>query len=178
MRTDLRQMNDHDRVNRTFLVDRHDLMAYIRALCWAEDDAEDIFQDTWMALNQAVGRGEDISNVAAWSRTVARRLWLRGRRSQRRERPDDLAVAEAIDAVFTAHPTEPEVHSRLVDALRACLARAEAGVLRLIDRRYGEGVEVADLAAEAGTSVDTMCMRLSRLRRRLRLCIERRLGAA
>jgi RNA polymerase sigma-70 factor (ECF subfamily) len=168
-------MDDDAGIQRAFLVDRHDLMAYLRALCRSEAEAEDLFQDTWLALTDALREGRPVAHVPAWSRTVARRLWLKRIRALRRERPGDEAIATALAEVLDAHPAD-EDRTRMVDALRACLGRLERGTMSLLDRRYGDDLPMTDLAEELGISMDNLCVRLSRARRRLRACIERRLA--
>lgn len=65
-------------------------------------------------------------------------------------------------------------------ALQQCLQGLDGDSCRLLRRKYGEGITLAELAGELRTGIDALKMRLLRLRQRLRTCIQARLdqGAA
>jgi RNA polymerase sigma-70 factor (ECF subfamily) len=164
-----------DRMNREFLAYRRDLRAFLMMLDRDPVLVEDILQETWVLLAEQGAKGVVVGQVDAWCRTTARRAWIRHRRASRRERPDDDLVAERIERAFAAEPVPAEPWEGQVEALRACLDGIDPATRRLLERRYLESVETRTLAEEFGASEATLMVRLSRLRARLRECVESRL---
>lgn len=161
-----------------FLANRHELMAYLMSLDPDPVLAEDILQEVWLALAKEAAEGRLIHQLPAWCRAVGRHAWIKQRRAQRRERPDDAAVAELLDRAFAQEPREPEAWSQQLQALRSCLERLGAPARHLLQRRYVDDADTATLAGELAAAEETVLMRLSRVRGRLRQCVEGRLGGA
>lgn len=159
-----------------FLAHRHELLAYIRSLSRDPQEAEDLLQDTWVTLEESLRNGTVIQCLPAWCRTVARNAWIRRRQAARRERPDDLAVATALEQAFAASERDSTPWSRHLAALDRCLEAADAAGRRLLARRYADGADTGTLAAEFRIDEDTLLRRLSRLRLRLRQCVDQRLA--
>lgn len=161
-----------------FLAHRHELMAFLMSLDPDPVLAEDILQETWLALAAELRLGRSIDNIPAWSRTVARRAWIRHRRAARRERPDDQAIARLLDRAFAAAPRGPELWAEHLSALRNCMQRLSEAARALLGGRYVEGLTVGELARRTSVNEAAVLMRLSRVRAGLRTCIERRVGVA
>nr|MBA3710260.1 sigma-70 family RNA polymerase sigma factor [Planctomycetota bacterium] len=69
---------DHFRAaSAEFLAHRHDLQAFLLSMTRDRPLAEDILQDVWVKLAQAVNEGTRVDNVPAWCRTVAKHAILR-----------------------------------------------------------------------------------------------------
>lgn len=168
-------MTDLRSASAAFLAERHELLAYLQALCGDAQQAEDVLQDVWVALAEAVQAGQEIRSVPAWCRTVARHTFLRHRRAARRERADDEVVMAALERVFAATARSEGEWTRHLAALRRCLEAVGAAAQRLLARRYLDGVTTGTLAAEEAIAEEAVLMRLSRVRAKLRRCVDGRL---
>ena len=84
--------------------------------------------------------------------------------------PEALAaLVEAFDRVEAA-PTDQHV------ALEQCLEKLPDRSRRLLKLRYEQSLKLREVAEVLGASLDSVHKALSRLRDRLRDCVERRLG--
>ena len=168
-------MTDLRSASAAFLAERHELLAYLQALSGDAQQAEDVLQDVWVALAEAVQAGQEVRSVPAWCRTVARHTFLRHRRAARRERADDEVVMAALERVFAATARSEGEWTRHLAALRRCLEAVGAAAQRLLARRYLDGVTTDVLASEAAVAEEAVLMRLSRVRAKLRRCVDGRL---
>lgn len=153
------------------------LRAWLRHLGADSEQIDDAVQETavWCC-----GHAQEFlpgTSFGAWVRTVARyrllALWRdRGRADDRLDQ--DLADAipqEEWDAVA-------EGAARRREALAKCLDEIPAPARRLVELTYREGCDAATVAQRLASSVNAIYLALSKLRRRLRTCVERRLGSA
>lgn len=93
------------------------------------DDAEDCYQETWLAALRAYPRLRDSTNLRSWVLTIAHRKAIDHLRSRRRapalagEVPDQAAVAvpEAADESLWGHVRELPDKQRTAVALRYVL---------------------------------------------------------
>jgi DNA-directed RNA polymerase specialized sigma24 family protein len=135
---------------------------------WAADELAD---DVILRVLTKRRQGEVIENVTAYSLGIARFVLLEHLRSPAsRQEPLDVDVA-ADDFVAEDGPAET--------CLDGCLGQLPPGARALILRFYGEGEYGAKnkdvrkhLAVELGISMDALFLRASKLRRRLRQCME------
>ena len=91
--------------------------------------------------------------------------------------PESLTVEalEALSVGFTADEAESPWKDR-EKALGFCLEQLSGRGARFIQDRYHRGLSIEAMAEEAGMKLDALYQTLSRLRRQLRDCVERRLG--
>jgi RNA polymerase sigma-70 factor, ECF subfamily len=117
------------------------------------------------------------TSFGAWVRSVGRyrllALW------RERQRSDDRLDQELAAAI----PEEEweamgEGRDRRQEALAKCLDDIPAPARRLVDLTYRDGCDAATVAKRLASSVNAIYLALSKLRRRLRTCVERRVGAA
>jgi RNA polymerase sigma-70 factor (ECF subfamily) len=121
-------------------------------------DADDVLQDVFVGLPEAIRRYDGRGSFAGWIRKVAVRVALmRMRRATRRGEVelDDIATAPAT------HPAER------VDIERA-LAALPAGLRSVFVLREVEGYSHAEITEMLGLRPGTSEVRLHRARRRLR----------
>lgn len=138
-----------------------------RRLCRQDDDADDVKQDTLLALAQHLGDFEARSSLTSWVFALARSACVRRRRGLK-NRPhastDDLP--DAIDAA----PTPEDRLALREDTLAlsravAALPRVHQEVLFLRDL---EGRPAAEAAEALGITLDALKSRLHRAREALR----------
>ena len=98
----------------------------------------------------------------------------------RRKRPVPM-TAEDIDRAAAPAPLGVEAEPRFEDeaaALRRCLAELEDADRQVLAARYERSRPLANIAGETGQTVGYLKQRLMRLRRRLAVCIRKRMQAA
>jgi RNA polymerase sigma-70 factor (ECF subfamily) len=152
------------------------LRAWLRHLGADRDQIEEAVQDTAVWCCAHAQEFEPGSSFGAWTRAVARyrllAMWRdRGRADHRLD--DDL-----VEAIPQA---EWDAAMDGVDGRREALARCLEGIpataRRLVELTYRDGCDAATVARRLASSVNAIYLALSKLRRRLRTCVERRMGA-
>ncbi|MDB4917630.1 MAG: polymerase ECF-type sigma factor [Gemmatimonadetes bacterium] len=154
------EQSDLDLINRwkggdqraaTLLVERHaGSVARFAASVGAKGDVQDIVQDTFVRAFASIDSFRGDSSLRTWLFTIARRLLLDLRRSERRrgaqvEVQDGDAVTEydALDSVV-ADETRQRMHLAM-----ARLSKTQREVFTL---RVGEGLSYKEIAAVADTT--------------------------
>jgi RNA polymerase sigma-70 factor (ECF subfamily) len=152
------------------------LLAFIYALVHNLGDAEDIYQETAMALWRKFDQFVPNSNFGAWAREMARfevLRFLKRKRSSRvvfdDELMEKLAGAQATLDVLDASTTSESYHHALLD----CMARLNPTDRRLLGLCYSRETSLKSVAAQEGRSAPSICNSLKRIRGLLFTCIER-----
>jgi RNA polymerase sigma-70 factor (ECF subfamily) len=149
-----------------------DVWRYLRFLGAGTEDADDVTQETFLAVARTPFELRSRGETAAYLRTAARNQLLMLRRRQGREASTvDLAAAEEVWAAATPHGDS----SAALDALAACFESLAGRAREAIDRFYRERQGREEIAAALGATVDGVKSLLRRTRASLRECIERRL---
>jgi len=157
-----------------FLAQRHRLMAYLIGLLGDAHAAEDIFQEIWMRL--AAHQADDIQNTNAWCRAVGKNLVLHHWREKGRQKISvDSELLERIDQAFDEDDDRDRGHRNRKDALGECVKDLPDHSQSLLDQKYTQGLSFAELSKSTGKSENALMMTLSRIRKKLQECIERRL---
>ncbi len=166
----------HDQFLPLFLAAQPDLRAFIGAMVRDPVAREDVFQEVAMILWKNFDRYDATRPFGAWARGVAARKVMEDRRL--RARLPESCTLETLDLLSLGFATE-EADARWQDrekALNFCLELLPERSTRIINDRYQKGRPVEAMAVEAGVSADALYQTLSRLRRQLRECVQRRLG--
>jgi len=138
--------------------------------------AEDLFQNTYLVLCEKWEQYRPGTNFLAWARQVARFEFLASVDPGRR--PFVTAEMEVLEAAMRAAEADAAAPSSRREALRRCLDQMpEARGRRVLELRYGEGMAGEKVAQELGLSLNALYTLLSRVRRLLQDCIERRVRA-
>jgi RNA polymerase sigma-70 factor (ECF subfamily) len=146
---------------------------YLRFLGADPITADDLTQDTFVAVwgKPLVRFGH--AGACAYLRRTARNLWLKSR--ARRAAPAvDSATAELAYEWFR----RDDGGEATLAALRACLEVLTPAARRALDLRYVERLERTAIALRLELSEDGVKSLLQRSYARLRACIERRLRHA
>ena len=164
---------------RLFLQHQDLLRDYLRGLVRDPHAAEDLFQELGVKVLSHAQPPEEPAAFLAWSRGVARNLLLHHWRGERRGKtvPGDamLRAAElAFDEAHAASGPWAERRALLGDCLRHLPQHARG----LVERHYGEGRPLAELAAGDGRSEAAVKMHLLRIRQQLRDCIQSKMKEA
>jgi RNA polymerase sigma-70 factor (ECF subfamily) len=167
---------EKQRLSAGFVADRHRLMAFIRGLVRDSHVAEDIFQEVWVRLADAMQGDVDIENTPAWCRGVARNLILHHWRDTKRAKV--IADSELLDIVersFVEQDARCEYWHEREKALRDCLDELPEKSRRVLSLKYDSGLSAAAVAERLHKTAAAVMMLLSRLRRSLTECARKKL---
>jgi RNA polymerase sigma-70 factor (ECF subfamily) len=166
--------SDRDLVIREFQRDRFRLLAYIRALVGDPGRSEDIFQSVSVVVLQKADEFLPGSDLHSWCRGIARNLILRERRSAHRLRSfGDDRLLDLVDLAFAESEESDMVEARR-DQMAQCMEQLSPASRELIDLRYVSGLSLRQLSARLHRTEGAVQVALSRLRKLLRECVERR----
>jgi RNA polymerase sigma-70 factor (ECF subfamily) len=162
-------------------LDRRDwLLAYILSLTRDRAAAEEVFQDTAVAVLEEDRKGTRPVKTAAWIREVARRRVAEFFRKRRSRAPGAGPLEEldgAVEQSFEENLIAAERNLERQRFLKECLERLSAGLRRIVFHRYGEQLSLQETAAAVGWQVDSVKVALSRARRALYECVAAKLRA-
>ena len=169
-------MNHPDRFLPLFLEVQSDLRAFIGAMVRDPVTREDVFQEVSMVLWKSFAKYDPARPFGAWARGVAARKILEDHRLRSRL-PEAFPpeVIEAVAAGFDYEEGQAAWRERET-ALNHCLEKLPERSASLIAERYQKGLAVEDLVADTGMTAEAIYQALSRLRKLLRDCVQRRLG--
>lgn len=154
------------------LVRQHQSGVWRLLRCLGADaaEADDLTQETFLALARSGFRHESPPQTAAYLRTTARNQLLMLRRRQKRQ--ISTVAIDAAQAVW-AERVEQSGWQAFADALRACTEKLEGRARQAIDLAYQDGLGRDQIADQLGMKADGVKTLLRRTRTVLRECIER-----
>lgn len=165
---------ERDRLIREFQRDRLRLIAYIRALVGDPDLTEDMFQEVSVIVLQKVEEFTPGKDLQAWCRGIARNVILREREKSRRLRSfEGERLIELVDAAFAENADVDPMEGRR-SLLRSCLRMLAAPSREMVQLRYDSGLSLRALSQKLGRSEAAVQVALSRVRKWLLECVERR----
>jgi RNA polymerase sigma-70 factor (ECF subfamily) len=140
---------------------------FSRMLCHNDADAEEIAQDTLLAVTRSIAQFEGRSSLSSWVWTLARTACTPRKRSRKNQPHDELPDANEL--------TEPAPRADDL-AAQAQLEALVRRTLALMPDEYRQAIELRDVnehsapeaAAQLGISVEAFKSRLHRARGALR----------
>jgi RNA polymerase sigma-70 factor (ECF subfamily) len=159
-----------------FVAERHALMGFIYGMVRDLAGAEDILQEVWIRLMEAVERGETIAEPGKWCRGVAKNLILHYWREKRTAKV--VADSELLDLVEQALNEQADPWDSRRQALMECMDRLPEKSKRLLQMKYEQGLSFAGMAERLNRSLDSLKMALCRVRQALLECAEKKLRCA
>jgi len=160
------------------LIDQHqaDVWRYLRYLGAEAADADDLTQETFLALSRSVFEERSINETAAYLRTVARNQLLMFRRFQGRQ--IDTVQLEAAEQVWAETAESPGVEGRgmntILETLADCLKTVDGRAREAIHLFYREDLSRTAMAAALDMKPEGIKTLLRRTRDLLRDCIQRK----
>jgi RNA polymerase sigma-70 factor (ECF subfamily) len=157
------------------LVDRYQagVWRYVRFLGADLAEADDLTQETFLALAKAEFVERDDRQTAGYLRVVARNQLLALRRKQHRE--ISTVDLEAADSVWAAAAGPNGSLTDYLDALRQCLEQLEGRARQAIELQYNDHASREAIAARLSMQPEGVKTLLRRTRDVLRACVERRI---
>ena len=148
------------------------LLSYIYRRVANRDQAMEILQQTNLVLCHKADDFKLGTNFAAWSSTVAHYQILSYRKSLSRDR---LVFTDEVMASIDERENGSEMREGVLSHLRYCLEAMSSDNQVFIKLRYEGGLSMEQIATEVGKKVVTVRVKLHRLRRSLRDCVQNRL---
>jgi len=167
-------LEEGERFLRLFGEHQKRILAYIYSLVPHAQNAEDICQKTSLVLWRKFHQLERDGDFMAWACRVAYLEVLNFRRTASRDR---LCFSDELLAYLAEERLADlvETNGRLV-ALRECVKQLGRPQQELLEQAYSTEESIRLLAERLGQAVQTIYNRLSRIRRILFDCVERRLA--
>ncbi len=150
------------------------LFAYLVALLGDMHEAKNVLQETNLELWRKSSDFVVGTDFAAWSRRIAHFKVLAFLRDKKRDRH---LFDEALLNQIAHRPQPAEDDETLRIALGRCIAALPDGLRLLISGRYGSDLSIREIAQRVGKTEGATKVNLSRARKLLMHCIERRLAA-
>jgi RNA polymerase sigma-70 factor (ECF subfamily) len=152
---------------------QYHVRAALAGFCRSDEEVEEFchmaFVRAFVKLEEyRPGRG----GFLAWLLTLARNQL---RNELRRRRAEGRRALRYLECAAAAEPPYEGIEAAR-SALDLCLGSLEGAESRLVQGRYHEGLTSRQIAQTVGKSAEAVRRALQRLRERLRLCVERRLG--
>jgi RNA polymerase sigma-70 factor (ECF subfamily) len=145
---------------------------YLRVLGCDPAEADDLTQDTFLAVLQKPFSDYNPAATAAYLRKVARNLFLTARRRAVPVVP--VAEIEQLDAAWQRWAGD-DGGQALLAALEACLQTLAERTRRALDLRFREQMSRSRIASSIGLSEDGAKNLLQRAKQHLRECVERKM---
>lgn len=147
------------------------LTAYVMTFVPRSVDADDILQETKLALWRSFDQFEIGTNFGAWARQAAFNRILdfrkrKGRESKRLVFSD--ACLEQLAATFDKGAEQREERS---ERLSGCIAKLSPNHRQILSLRYEEELQVEELADRINRTIAATYRVLSRIRLALRDCV-------
>jgi RNA polymerase sigma-70 factor (ECF subfamily) len=163
--------NDPSLFVRLLLQYQNDLLRYILPLVGCLDDAQDVLQDTAMALWRKFDQYDPRQPFLRWAKRFAHHEILMYHRKRRRY---TFLTEEMIESLSERQAEHEQYGQQLQKALVDCIQRLPEADRLLLNSRYAEpGTTIQHLAAETGQTANVLYKALARIRRQLLLCIGR-----
>lgn len=151
---------DADALGDLYREHAHVVMRVAYHLMASRDDAEDIVQDVFIGLPEALRKLGDVGSFPSWLRRVAARTALMRMRGERRRRQSPIDGAETTPA-----PTHDGVER---NAIAGALASLPDDLRTVFVLKEIEGYSHLEIAGVVGITVSNSEVRLHRARQRLR----------
>jgi RNA polymerase sigma-70 factor (ECF subfamily) len=169
-------MNTHETRAAQLFLSHHDFVKGV-ALKYApwpglmEDISQQVFLE-FIAKEERWDLERDVRPLlATMTRHVAMRLW----RDRTRERPEVVQKLADHIRLLAEESDLPPRYEEEIGILRTCLTKLPEKSRELIQLYYYSDVSTPEIAEQLEMKADTVCRALSRVRDKLRECIQREL---
>ena len=143
------------------------ILRFARKMCRMREDAEDVLQDTLVAMARTLPGFRGAASVSTWAFTIARSFCIKKRRRGRNVQAtvalhDDDRVLQVPDS--GKRPDELAASAEIQDALDRAIAELPAAHREVLLLRDVEGLTAPEVAEVLGVRVEAVKSRLHRAR--------------
>jgi RNA polymerase sigma-70 factor (ECF subfamily) len=167
-------MNERERFLSLYQEHGRMVRGFLLAVTGCPHQADDLQQNVARVLLEKFADYDESRSFRAWTLGIARLEALKWR--QRLARRREVLSAEAIDLLQASAQNEADPFAERRERLPGCVAELPEASRRLLTLRYEQGLCSKDIAARVGKTAAAVDMTLSRIRRLLRDCINRKIG--
>ena len=161
---------------RLFLQNQRRLYAYVLTLLPNRADADDVLQETSLAMWDKFDAGEPPTDFLAWARRVAYHKVLDFyKKAQRAQARLSRVFVERLAESAAAQNDVLQLDDRR-EALAACIERLTPRDRDLLTRRFVDGATTQSTSQQVGRSVDAVYKALAKLRELLFQCVQKKLA--
>lgn len=163
------------RVQRLFVAHLPALRGFVTSLTGDFSLVDDIVQETFLTITAKADVFEPGSNFKAWAWTVARVKTLEALRKAGREK---YLAADVIESLCVHDESLDWAElDRLHRHVGACVEDLAPKAKAVFELRYKHGHRAAEVARQMGWTINAIHVALSRARRSIRECVQRRITA-
>ncbi len=173
MAPDFARDDNDERFQRKWLPVQASVMAYVLAHGVARQDAEDVLQDIALAVYRSLERYDESRAFVAWAMGIARHKVC----DYHRRRPLalwPLLSEEAKQQLEQAAVNLTQECDHRVWAMHECVRLLGRAARSLVERYYRHDESVAEIASALQLTASNVKVRLHRIRKSLRCCVENR----
>jgi RNA polymerase sigma-70 factor (ECF subfamily) len=163
--------NRHDLFVRLFAAHEHQVYGYIVSLVGRFTDADDVMQETAVALWQMFDSFEEGTSFVDWACRVAYFRVLEFRRKTHRDRHQ--FGKDWLEQFASVAAKQVEGMNAMRDALAICLEKLREPDRQLVRLCYEQGTTIADAAERIGRPTGAVYKSIARIRRVLFDCVRR-----
>ena len=161
---------------------RSEFMGYLYAMTRDAELSEEVYQNAAVVVIEKAEKPETIRDFRAWAKEVVRRQALHAIRarkvSARHGRPISPELLEAVSNAFTQDESEGSIVRDEAGALRQCLDGLPTDKRELVAMRYECDSSFDEISKRIGSTPAAVQRALSRVRKVLHECIQRRMQLA
>ncbi len=161
---------------------RSEFMGYLYAITRDAELAEEIYQNAAVVVMEKAEQPETIRNFRAWSKEVVRRQALHAIRARevaaRYGRPMSPELLDAVSDAFVHDTSDDSIVHDEAGALRQCLDGLSREKRELLALRYECSSSFDEISRRTNSTPAAVQRALSRIRKMLHGCVQRRLQLA
>ena len=169
-------MAEHQQFMAQFVRAERPIRALLLVATGDLDLVDDLMQNVAVALWMKWPEYNPEHPFRAWALGVTRIEVLRWRRSAARNRT--VLNMQMIDQLVDAADRAAGKADQRLGLLAQCLDEVQADAREVLNLKYADGMRARQIAEEVGKTVGAVEMIISRTRRALRKCIQRKLAEA
>lgn len=169
--------NARDEFLRHFAKERSRIYAFIYSLLPNPTDAEDVFQQTSIALWRSFHKYDPDREFYKWACGVSFYTTMNFRRDAKRRSLPVLFSEQLVEQLAdTRLANSGKKHARL-EMLDECISHLKDRDRVLLSSVYKEGTAIKDVAEKTNRTINTIYNRLSKIRKDLLHCVNRKLAS-
>ncbi len=166
-------MKDRERFLSLYQEHGHLVRGFLLAATGCPHQADDLQQNVARVLLEKFADYDEARPFRCWALGIARLETLKWR--QRLARRREVLSVEAIDLLQACGQDEADPFAERRERLPTCVAALPEPSRRLLTLRYEQGLGSKNIAERVGRTAAAVDMALSRIRRLLRDCIDRKI---